>query len=180
MKNISRLSSFLARFRRDARGLAAIEFAMIAGLLSLAALNVTDVSVFLYDKLQVNNATQMGVQAAWATCDLNHLPATTRCPNMNTAINAAIHSTSLGSAVALASGYPSDGYYCVNSSGALQKVSDYSSPPTNCSAAGNAGTTPAEYVEVGTSYAYAPLFTGLTVLTFLPTNITSLAWVRLH
>ena len=86
----------------------------------------------------------------------------------------------LGDAVALQSGYPSDGYYCVSSSGTLQRVSDYSAPPNNCSAAGNSGTTPAEYVQVQTSYTYAPLFTGLTVLTFLPTRITSIAWVRLH
>jgi hypothetical protein len=122
----------------------------------------------------------MGVQAAWAKCDLNHLPVTTRCPDMNAAVTAAVHSTSLGDAVALQSGYPSDGYYCVSSSGTLQRVSDYSAPPNNCSAAGNSGATPAEYVQVQTSYTYAPLFTGLTVLTFLPTRITSIAWVRLH
>src|SRR5947209_5991644 len=131
------LSCLIRRFRRDSGGLAAIEFGMIAGFLALAALNVTDVSIFLYDKLQVNNATQMGVQAAWAKCDLNHLPVTTRCPEMNAAVTAAIHSTSLAAQVQLQSGYPSDGYYCVNASGALQKVSDYSAPPNNCSAVGN-------------------------------------------
>ena len=177
MKN---LRTHLARFRRDPSGLAAIEFAMIAGFLSIAVLNVTDVSIFLYDKLQVNNATQMGVQAAWAACDLNHLPATSRCPAMGAAVAAAIKSTSLGDAVKLTAGYPSDGYYCVNGSGSLQKVSEYDAPPTNCSAVGNSGATPAEYVQVQTSFTYAPLFTGLTVLTFLPTRITSLAWVRLH
>jgi Flp pilus assembly protein TadG len=170
----------LARFRRDAEGLAAIEFSLIAGFLSLAVLNVADISIFIYDKLQVNNATQMGVQAAWATCDLNHLPVTTRCPAMNAAVTAAVQSTSLGNKVTLTAGYPSDAYYCVNTTGGLQKVSEYDAPPNNCSAAGNAGTTPAEYVQVQTSYTYAPLFTGLTILTFLPTKITSLAWVRLH
>ena len=153
---------------------------MIAGLLSIAVLNVADVSIFLYDKLQVNNATQMGVQAAWSTCDLNHLPVTSRCPAMNDAVTAAIHSTSLANNVTLASGYPSGGYYCVNTSGALQRVSDYSSPPTNCSAAGDSSTTPAEYVQVQTSFTYNPIFTGLTVLSFLPTRITAAAWVRLH
>src|SRR3954465_841174 len=129
MRKSCKWPTILARFRRDAKGLAAIEFGMIAGFLSLAALNVADVSIFLYDKLQVSNATQMGVQAAWAKCDLNHLPVTTRCPEMNAAITAAIHSTSLAAQVQLQSGYPSDGYYCVNASGALQKVSDYSAPP---------------------------------------------------
>lgn len=174
------LAFLLHRFGRNTSGLAAIEFGMIAGLLSLAVLNVTDVSIFLYDKLQVNNATQMGVQAAWATCDLNHLPVTTRCPAMNSAVTTAVQSTSLGNSVALATGYPSDGYYCINTVGALQRVSDYSSPPSNCSTAGDSSTTPAEYVQVQTSFTYSPIFTGLTVLSFLPTHITSAAWVRLH
>jgi len=170
----------LRRWQSDASGLAAIEFAFIAGFLSIAVLNVADIAQFYFAKIQVQNATQMGVQAAWATCDLNHLPVTTRCPAMNAAVTAAVQSTSLGNKVTLTAGYPSDAYYCVNTTGGLQKVSEYDAPPNNCSAAGNAGTTPAEYVQVQTSYTYAPLFTGLTILTFLPTKITSLAWVRLH
>jgi Flp pilus assembly protein TadG len=174
------LRALLARFHRDAEGLAAIEFGLIAGFLTLAVLNVTDVSVFLYDKLQVNDATQMGAQAAWATCDLNHLPVTTRCPAMNGAITTAVQSTSLGNQVAVLNGYPSDGYYCVSAGGALQYVSDYSSPPSNCSAAGNPGAVPAEYVQVQAGYTYNPIFTGLTVVSLLPTRINATSWVRLH
>ena len=75
--------SALARLRRDNRGLAAIEFGLIASFLAMAVLNVADISVFMYDRLQVNNATQAGAQAAWETCDLNHLPVSTKCPAMN-------------------------------------------------------------------------------------------------
>ena len=57
----------LRSLRKDVRGLAAIEFALIAGFLCYALLNVADVSIFLFDRVQVNNATQMGAQAAWAT-----------------------------------------------------------------------------------------------------------------
>jgi Flp pilus assembly protein TadG len=174
------IRSAFARLRGDNRGLAAIEFALIAGFLAMAVLNVVDVSVFLYDRLQVNDATQVGAQAAWQTCDLNHLPVTTKCPAMSAAVTAAVQSTSLGTGVTLRTGYPSDGFYCVNTSGALQYVSDYSSPPANCSAAGNAGVAPAEYVQVQTTYTYAPIFTGLSVVAVLPTTITSSAWVRLH
>jgi Flp pilus assembly protein TadG len=172
--------SVLIRLRADIRGLAAIEFGLIAGFLAMAVLNVTDISVFLYDRLQVNNATQAGAQAAWQTCDLNHLPVTTKCPAMNAAVTAAVQSTSLGTAVQLQSGYPSDAFYCVNSSGALQYVSDYSSPPNNCSAAGNAGVAPGEYVQVQTTYTYTPIFTGLSILSILPSTITSTSWTRLH
>ncbi len=148
--------------------------------MALTVLNVTDISVFLYDTLQVNNATQMGAQAAWQTCDLNHLPVTTKCPAMTSAVTAAVQSTSLAASVQLQPGYPSDGFYCVNTSGALQYVSDYSAPPNNCSAAGNAGVVPAEYVQIQTTYTYSPIFPGLSVVSVLPSTITSSSWVRLH
>src|SRR3954463_13130822 len=93
----------------DVSGLAAIEFAMIAGFLSIAVLNVTDIAEFYFDKLQVDNATQMGAQAAWAACDLNHVPATVRCSTFSDAVNCAVHSSSLGSAVSLQSGSPAEG-----------------------------------------------------------------------
>ena len=92
---------------RDNRGLAAIEFAFVAGFLCVAVLNVADVSVFLFDRIMVNNAAQMGVQAAWATCDLNHLPASTKCPSMNSAVTSAVQSTQLGTHITLQSGSPS-------------------------------------------------------------------------
>ena len=99
---------------------------------------------------------------------------------MSAAVTAAVQSTSLGTAVQLQSGYPSDGYYCVSTGGTLQYVSDYSSPPANCSAAGNAGVAPAEFVQVQTTFTYTPIFTGLSILSVLPTTITSSSWVRLH
>src|SRR5579862_2089540 len=146
----------LKSLRKDVRGLAAIEFALIAGFLCYALLNVADVAIFLFDKVQVNNATQMGAQAAWATCDLNHLPASVKCPNMNSAVTTAVQSTALGTHVTLQSGSPSDNYYCVDTTGTLQLVSNVTSPPNNCSAVGSSGTAPAEYVEVQTTYTYAP------------------------
>lgn len=173
------LAAPLRRFRGDRDGLAAIEFAMIAGFLSVAVLNVSDVAVFMFDQLQVNNSAQMGVQAAWAACDLNHLPAATRCPGMDTAIGSAIQTTSLGSSVALQSGYPTEGYYCANSSGALQYVSDVSSRPADCSSVGVPTGSPGDYVEVQTTYSYSPIFPGLSVASVFPSTITSTAWVRL-
>ena len=169
----------LISLRHDVRGLASIEFALIAGFLCYALLNVADVSIFLFDKVQVNNATQMGVQAAWATCDLNHLPASTKCPSMNGAITTAVQSTSLGNNVALQSGYPAEGYYCISSAGVLTWVSDVSSPPNDCSSVGSATTTPHDYVKIQTTYTYAPIFPGLSVAALLPTTITYTSYVRL-
>ena len=175
---IVRLKSLIA-LRWDVCGLASIEFALIAGFLCYALLNVADVSVFLFDRVQVNNATQMGAQAAWATCDLNHLPASTKCPGMNSAITCAVQSTGLGISITLQSGSPSEGYYCVNTSGALTWVSNVSSPPNNCSSVGSASTVPADYVVVQTTYTFAPIFPGLSVGGLLPTTLTSTSYVRL-
>jgi Flp pilus assembly protein TadG len=175
----NRAWSSLRKVSKDIRGLATIEFGMIVGFLAFAFLNVADVSAFLFDKLQVNEATQMGAQAAWAACDLNHVPATTKCPSMNGAVTTALQSTSLGNSVTLVHGFPSEGFYCVNSGGNLQYMADVSSPPTDCSAAGNGGVAPADYVEVQTTYTYTPIFGGASVASLLPSTITSTSWVRL-
>lgn len=169
----------LVSLRRDVRGLASIEFALIAGFLCYALLNVADVSIYLFDRVQVNNATQMGAQAAWATCDLNHLPASTKCPSMNGAVTTAVQSTALGNNVALQSGYPAEGYYCISSAGVLTWVSDVSSPPNNCSSVGSSSTTPHDYVKIQTTFTYAPVFSGLSVAAVFPTTITYTSYVRL-
>ena len=169
----------LSALVKDVRGLAAIEFGFIAVFLSVATLNVADLAMFFFQKLEANNATQMGAQAAWATCDLNHIPATVKCPGMNAAITRSIQSTSLGSAIALSGGYPAEAYYCINSSGSLQRMSDVSSPPADCTAAGSSTTGPADYVVIQTSYTYTPVFTGMSVGSLLPSTIVSTSWVRL-
>src|ERR1700751_499320 len=107
-------------FRSDAGGVAAIEFAFFAGLLAVGMLNVTDIAVYVYQRMQVEYATQAAVQAAWKTCGTNQLPATKNCSSLNTALQAAVQSTSLGTGVSLQSGSPSEGYYCATSSNTLQ------------------------------------------------------------
>jgi hypothetical protein len=114
--------------------------------------------------MQVENAALVGTMQAWKTCDASHLPATTKCgtlSSLNNAVTAAIQSTSLGTAVTLSGGTVTEGYYCVNSSNALQLVSDVSSKPADCTAAG----TPALYGRLpscGVTYSYTPLFNGIS------------------
>ncbi|HJW41694.1 MAG TPA: TadE/TadG family type IV pilus assembly protein [Rhizomicrobium sp.] len=165
--------------RKDTSGVAAIEFAPIAVILIYALLNVTDVSFFLYDKAQVEEATQMGAQAAWRACN-GSLPATVNCAGLNAAVTNAVQSTSLSTSVAVKTGSPSEGYYCASSTGTLQLVGSVSSSePASCSAAGVASTTPADYVKIQTTYSYTPLLTDLSIGSLLPTSITSTAWERL-
>jgi len=163
----------------DQRGVAAIEFAFFAIFLSLALVNVTDVSIYIYQRMQAENATQVAAQAAWKACDLSQLPATTNCPGLATAVQNALGSTSLGTRVTLISGSPSEGYYCVNSLNALQYVSDVSSKPADCTAAGMPSLQPGDYIQVRTTFPYAPLFPGLSVTGTFSTPINRTAIMRL-
>jgi hypothetical protein len=163
----------------DQRGVAAVEFAFFAIFLSFALANVTDVSIYIYQRMQAENATQVAVQAAWKACDLPKLPATTKCPGLTLAIQNAIQSTSLGTRISLVSGSPSEGYYCVNSLNALQYISDVSSKPADCTAAGTPTLQPGDYIQVQTTFTYAPLFPRLSVASTFPSPINRTAIMRL-
>jgi Flp pilus assembly protein TadG len=175
-----RICRSLAALRRDRRGAAAIEFAMCAGFLSVAVLNAADVSIYLYQRMEVENATEMGAQAAWKTCDVNSLPATVNCSGLTDAVTKAVQGTTLGTRITLQSGSPSEGYYCVNSSNALQLMNDVSTAaPADCSAAGTPGNQPGDYVKIQTTFTYAPLFPGITVAAAFAGQITRTAMMRL-
>ena len=166
----------------DLRGVAAVEFGIFAVFLSLALANVVDVSIYLYQRMQAQNATEVAAQAAWKTCDLTVLPPTTDCAALAasvTAVQNALGSTSLGTRVALVSGSPSVGYYCVNSSNALQYVSSVSSKPADCTAAGTPSLQPVDYIQVQTTFPYAPLFPGLSIASTFATPINRTAIMRL-
>jgi len=166
-------------FLRDRRGVAAIEFAFIAGFLSLAVLNVSDTGIYFYKRMEVENAAQMGTMGALKACDPIHLPATVNCPGLNAAVTAAIQSTSLGNAVTLSGGAVSEGYYCMNSSNHLQYISSVSSKPANCSTAGMSALQPVDYLQVAVTFSYSPLFQGISVAGLFATPITKTAMVRM-
>src|SRR4051794_7076534 len=142
----------LARFRRDARGSVSIEFGFVGLIFITGVLNAFELGSFAYQRMQVENAAYAGAQAAWKTCYDSSLmlPATQNqnqnCPALNTAVTRAIQGTSLGTKVSLGSTGITEGYYCVNASGALQSVGSISSKPANCSAAGNASALPGDYI----------------------------------
>ena len=166
----------------DRRGVAAVEFGIFAPLLFLALVNVVDVTIYLYQRMQVQNATEVAAQAAWKTCDLTVLPLTTDCSTLAasvTAVTNALKSTSLGTAVSLVSGSPSVGYYCVNSSNALQYVSNISSKPADCTAAGTPSLQPGYYIQVQTTFTYTPIFPGMSISSTFPTPINRTSLMRL-
>ena len=141
------LARQIEAIKSDQRGVSAIEFSLFAGMLSVGLLNTVDISLYVYKRMEVENATQMGAQAAWKTCDTNKLPATVNCPGLTSAISSAVHSTSLGTKISLQSGSPEEKYYCLNSSGALESVGNVSSSkPSDCSSVGMASLQPTDYI----------------------------------
>jgi Flp pilus assembly protein TadG len=166
----------------DRSGVAAIEFGIFSIVLAVALANVVDVTMYLYQRMQAENATEVAAQAAWKTCDLTVLPPTTDCSTLAasvTAVQNALRSTSLGTGVALVSGSPSVGYYCVNSLNALQYVSNISSKPADCTAAGTPALQPGYYIQVQTTYTYTPIFPGVSVSSTFPTPINNTSLMRL-
>jgi Flp pilus assembly pilin Flp len=178
---IRKLIAKLEAVRADQKGVSAIEFSLFVGFLAFGLLNTADVSIYIYKRMQVENATEMGAQAAWKACDITQLPATTNCPGLMTSVQNAIQSTSLGTQVSLQAGYPAEGWYCVDSSGVLQYDSAITSPkPVDCSAWGTPTMKPADYIKLGTTYTYTPLFTGVTVASAFTSPIVKTALMRLN
>jgi TadE-like protein len=176
-------------FGRDDRGTAAIEFATVAMILVTILGNAVDFGIYEYRTMQVQEAAQAGAQTAWSVfyslppvCSAPAmLPATQNCSDLTAAITTAVQSTSLGDRAALASGYPAEGYYCVNSSGVLQSVGSLSSKPSDCSAAGSATTSPGDYIQIAVTTPYSSIFPGFSVVGLWGvTSISATSWMRLE
>ena len=177
------VSGRLRSFWNDHRGVAGIEFALVAGALCILLLNGIEVARYAYTVMQVQNAAQIGAQSVWKACDpTKELPATTKCAGLNTAVAAAIKSTTLGDGVTLQSGTPSEAYYCLNNANALIPDGGIAlgSKPANCNTiAGAQAGQPGDYIKVGVTYAYRPLFLDFTVGKLFSSTITKTTYLRL-
>lgn len=169
----------MRRFGADERGIAAVEMALVSGVFSVALFNAIEVGRYAYVLMEAEQATQAGAEAALVACDSQHVPATQNCPALSSAVSTAIQGTSLGNHVSL-NGAISEGYYCLNASNALVYASDISSKPSDCSAYGSGGLAPVLYLQVHTTYTYAPIFTGFTVGSTFPTAVQKTAWMRMQ
>lgn len=168
------MSRLLRRFRRDERGVAAIETALLGTLLFGALMNVVEVSRYAYVSTQVAAATQAGAQATVIACDVNQTPVTTKCSNASSAVQAALSGSTLGDKVKLVSGGGlTESWYCPAADG-LQKVGAAGDTPSTCAG----GAKPGLYVHVTASYDYTPLFPGLTIVETFSDSITRSAWMR--
>jgi Flp pilus assembly protein TadG len=174
------------RFRllwNDHRGVAGIEFALVAGVLCILLLNGIELARYAYTVMQVQNAAQVGAQSVWKACNpTTELPATTKCAALSTTVARAVTSTTLGNAVGLQSGSPAEAYYCLNNSNALIPEGGIAigSRPANCSAiAGAQAGQPGDYIKVEVTYAYRPLFLDVTMGRLFNSTIRKTTYMRL-
>ena len=174
-----RRKAFLRRFGGDARGVAAVEMALVGGVLSVAMLNAVEVGRYAYLATQVSAATQAGAHAAIVGCSPTETPVTINCPEVNGEILTAIQGSSLGDQVTLHEAI-SERWYCLTESGTLQDMAAANARPANCADAGDASQAPALYVRVRTEYTYEPLFPGLTIAEMFAGEIVRTAWMRLR
>lgn len=172
------------RYRSEEKGAAAVEFALILTLLTIPILNVVDLAIYSWNKMQVDNAAQAAVQAAWATCNLSSkIPATpssyANCPAMPAAVTQAAQSTSLGTGITVTS--TTENYYCINTTtNVLVTVGNFpNTKPATCTSVGSASDKPGDYVLITVSYTYAPVFSLVSIASQLATPIRRQAWMRL-
>ena len=163
---------------RDTRGVASVEFAIVAVFMMTSILNAADVGGYVYQAMEVENAAQMAVQTALQNCTVAQVPVTTVCPGFAGKVTTAITSTSLGSGITLQGGSPTEAYYCVNGSNTLVHVGALGSKPANCAAVGNATTMPGDYVVITVTYTYVPIMAGASVVAYMQTPIVRRAMMR--
>ena len=81
----------------------------------------------------------------------------------------------LGTGVTVASGYPSETFYCTSGT-TLQSVGTSPPSPYNCSGAtpSDAAATPGDYIVVQVNYSYTPTFRGLSLASAQTLTATAL------
>lgn len=179
------ISRRLSRYRHDEKGAAAVEFALVVTLLTVPVLNVVDLAMYAWDRMQLDNAAQVAAQAAWATCSTPaNLPATpnsyANCAGMPGAVTLAVQSTSLGTKVSVTA--IAENYYCYKTSAptGLVTVGNFpNSKPANCSSVGQASDVPGDYIQITASYTFRPIFPAASIASALTSPITRTAWMRL-
>ena len=177
---VSRSLTAARAYSRNRSGAAAAEFALILTLLVLPLLNAFDIGTYVYDRMQLDNAAQVAVQAAWAQCaPSGKVPATVNnyCTGLSTAMTTAVATTSLGSSVSITS---TSEKYCCPGAGTITCTGTGLGPvatttPGTCSS----GQAPGDYIFITASYTYAPPYSGISVASLLTTPIVRTAWMRL-
>ena len=158
----------IRRYAGDRSGLASFETALWLAALVPVLCSIVDLGTYAFLRMQVENATQVGAQAAWSNCSS---PPITNCATLTTAVDTAIQSTTLGTAVTR-SGAVTGQYYCPDIN---TKILTANGTSTSCSG----GRTAGYYAQVSTTYTFRPMFPAASMGALLPAAITKTAWTRL-
>lgn len=177
----------LRDFSKDTRAGAALELALWVAILALPLLNVIDIGLYVFRRMQVENAGQMAVQSAWGSCDdsSEQRPVTTKCQPSGGTLETYMRSIAQGSnslTTDITMTAPTVKYYCLNNSNSLIVVATApTAPPSNCTSVSTASPSakPGEYVQATVSYAYTPMFGPLSVANTFATPITYTARARI-
>lgn len=165
--------------------------ALVLPAIAFIVLNITDLVIYGYSRMQVDLAAQQAAGAARVLCNTStadrELPAQLYCSGSDSAVVAAALNTSLGSGVALSSSggfHYNEAYYCAdNATNTLKPTNGYpisSAPPDDCSGVVSGSTIlPGDYISVTASYTYAPVFPNFSLGSLLAGTITRTAWIRL-
>jgi hypothetical protein len=171
---------FLRRITADRRGASAVEFALIGSIFVVLLLNVIDFAILIWSRMQVDYAAAAAAQAAYNTCSPGFMPArgNSNCPSLDSVVETAARSTSLGGAVTNAPAI--EEYYCTAGTNLVRVATFPSTPPATCGGVegGNPASTPGDYVTVNVSYTFTPLFAGLSLVQEQP--LTAMAMQRLR
>lgn len=179
-----------SKFAKDTRGSAAVEFVLWLALLIVPILSVVDVGAYVFQKMQLQIASQAAVQFIWHTCDpnLGGVPAfsSTKCAALALAdVTKSAQSTTLGSDITVTA--VKEGGACTQTTNILTWVGTPSTAigtaptiPANCPSTTGSTTPPGDYVSVTVSYPYKPIFKGLSVGSLLTTPITYTSLTRMN
>jgi hypothetical protein len=98
---------------------------------------------------------------------------------LDSVVTTAAQSTSLGAAVTNAP--PAEEYYCTAGNTLVLVATFPNQPPADCSAVrgSNPASVPGDYIRVNVAYTFAPLFSGLSLVTQLDLERTAMAMQRL-
>jgi Flp pilus assembly protein TadG len=181
--SVRSLRRSLSAYGARSRGAAALEFAIVVGLMTLPALNIVDLAVYAFDEMQTHNAAEMAAEAAFNDCNTNsYLPAMSKCTatssqfkiSFSQAVTNGLKETTLGNSVSLNS--DSEGYYCATTTNTLVAVTNTTQ---TCSGYADTNAPPGDYVLVTAQYTYTPIFQGMTVSSLLPSTIIKTVWIRM-
>jgi Flp pilus assembly protein TadG len=180
-----------SKFAKDTRGSAAVEFVLWLALLIVPVLSIVDIGAYVFQKMQLQIASQAAVQFIWHTCDpnLGGVPAfsSTKCGALTLAdVTTSAQSTTLGTDIIVTA--VKEGGACTKADNTLTWVGTPTTTigstgptiPANCPSSTGSTTPPGDYVSVTVSYPYKPIFKGLSVGSLLSTPITYTSLTRMN